>query len=64
MKKLFTILAVAMFVVGCGNEAKTIEDLVLAHIVKIEKAVSAGDYDGAVAAATAYDEWQQSLNAE
>lgn len=64
MKKLFAIFAVAMFVVGCGNGAKTIEDQVLAHIVKIEKAVSAGDCDSAVAAVAAYDEWQQSLNAE
>jgi hypothetical protein len=64
MKKLFAICAVVMFAVGCGNGAKTIEDQVLAHIVKIEKTVSAGDYDGAVAAVAAYDEWQQSLNAE
>lgn len=67
MKKFFAFLAAALLVVACGGtkeEPKTIEDQMLDHIAKIEKAVKAGDFEKAEAASEAFDEWGYSLNDE
>lgn len=60
MKKFFAIIAAALLVVACGT--KSIEDQLLGHITKIEKAVKAGKFEQAKAAAIAYYEWMESLN--
>ena len=70
MKKFFAILTAAVLVVACGGgtitktntKPKTIEDQLLAHLVKIEKAVMDGEYEQTRAAAVAHYEWEQSLN--
>ena len=62
MKKFFAIMAAALLVVACGG-TKSVEDQLLVHISKLEKAITAGDYDQAQAAAAAYYEWEESLNA-
>ena len=69
MKKLFAILAVASLVVACGggnakDEPKSIEDLFLEHVAKMEKAVEANDWDEAFDAYMAYEEWVNSLDDE
>ena len=70
MKKLFAILAVASLVVACGggnaknDEPKSIEDQLLEYIVKMEKAVGADDWDEAMDAYMAYEEWVESLDEE
>ena len=69
MKKFFAFLAAALLVVACGGgnakeEPKTIEDQLLDHVAKIEKAVKAGDFEKAEAASEALDEWAYSLNDE
>ena len=61
MKKFFAIMAAALLVVACGG-TKSVEDQLLVHIAKIEKAVTAGDYEQTEAAVVAYDEWVESLN--
>ena len=65
MKKFFAFLAAALLVVACGGskeEPKSIEDQMLDHIAKIEKAVKAGDVEAAEAASEAFDEWGYSLS--
>ena len=62
MKKFFAIMAAALLVVACGG-TKTVEDQLLVHIAKIEKAATANDYEQTRAAARAYYEWEESLNA-
>ena len=65
MKKFFAFLAAALLVVACGGskeEPKSIEDQMLDHIAKIEKAVKAGDVEAVEAASEAFDEWGYSLS--
>ena len=67
MKKLFTILAVASLVVACGGgnakeEPKSIEDQLLEHIAKMEKAIEAKDQLATSDACNAYWKWEQSLD--
>ena len=65
MKKFFAFLAAALLVVACGGskeEPKSIEDQMLDHIAKIEKAVEAGDVEAVEAASEAFDEWGYSLS--
>lgn len=68
MKKLFTILAAALFVVACGgnakNEPKSIEDQILDYMAKIEKAVKAGEDLKAYKLTEAYGSWAESLRGE
>ena len=68
MKKLFAILATAMFVVACGgnakNEPKSIEDQFLEHLAKMEKAIEAKDWQKTSEACNAYWEWDESLSEE
>ena len=70
MKKLFTILAAALFVVACGGgnakkeEPKSIEDQLLKHVAKIEKAVKADNYEKAIDLYWAFEEWVDSLDDE
>ena len=69
MKKLFAILAVASLVVACGggnakDEPKSIEDLFLEHVAKMEKAVEAKDWGKTSEACNAFWEWEASLNEE
>ena len=68
MKKLFAILAAALFVVACGgnakNEPKSIEDQFLEHLAKMEKAIEAKDWQKTSEACNAYWEWDESLSEE
>ena len=69
MKKLFAILAAALLVVACGGgntkeEPKSIEDQLLEHKAKIEKAYENGDYEEVQAAVEAFQKWYESLNEE
>lgn len=69
MKKLFTILAAALFVVACGggnakNEPKSIEEQFLEHLAKMEKAMEAKDWKKTIEACNAYQEWNDSLDEE
>ena len=69
MKKLFAILAIASLVVACGggnakDEPKSIEDQLLEHLAKMEKAVEADNWDKAFDAYLAYEEWVDSLDEE
>lgn len=69
MKKLFAILAAALLVVACGGgntkeEPKSIEDQLLEHKAKIEKAYENGDYEETQAAVEAFQKWYESLNEE
>ena len=53
MKKFLAIMTAAVLVVACGGgtntknntKPKTIEDQLLAHLVKIEKALMDGEYE-------------------
>lgn len=69
MKKLFTILAAALFVVACGggnakNEPKSLEDQFLEHLAKMEKAMEAKDWKKTSEACNAFWEWDDSLDEE
>lgn len=69
MKKLFAILAAALFVVACGggntkNEPKSIEDQLMEYVTKMEKAVKADNYEEAKDIYLAYEEWVGSLDEE
>ena len=69
MKKLFTILAAALFVVACGggnakNEPKSLEEQFLEHLAKMEKAMEAKDWKKTSEACNAYWEWDDSLDEE
>lgn len=69
MKKLFAILAVASLVVACGggnakDEPKSIEDQLLEHLAKMEKAIEAEDWEKTSEACNAYEEWRNSLDEE
>ena len=69
MKKVFAILAVASLVVACGGgnakeEPKSIEDLFLEHLAKMEKAIEAKDREKTSEACNAYWEWENSLDEE
>ena len=68
MKKIFAILATAMFVVACGgnakNEPKSLEDQFLEHLAKMEKAIEAKDWQKTSEACNAYWEWDESLSEE
>lgn len=67
MKKLFAILAVASLVVACGggnakDEPKSIEDQLLEHLAKMEKAIEAKDREKTSEACDAFREWENSLD--
>lgn len=69
MKKLFVILAAALFVVACAggntkNEPKSIEDQLMEYVTKMEKAVKADNYEEAENIYWAYEEWVDSLDEE
>lgn len=69
MKKLFTILAAALFVVACGggnakNEPKSLEEQFLEHLAKMEKAMEAKDWKKTSEACNAFWEWDDSLDEE
>lgn len=65
MKKFFAFLAAALLVVACGGtkeKSNAIEDQLLDHVAKIEKAVEAGDVKASVEAMHAWEEWESSLD--
>lgn len=67
MKKLFAILAAALLVVACGEtkeKPKTIEDQLLEHLAKIEKALETGDPEKVSEAMNAWYGWSSSLSGE
>ena len=69
MKKLFTILAAELFVVACGggnakNEPKSLEEQLLEHLAKMEKAIEAKDWQKTSEACNAFWEWDNSLDEE
>lgn len=70
MKKLFTILAAALFVVACGGgnskkeEPKSIEDQLLEYAAKMERAVKADNYEKAIDLYWDFEEWVDSLDDE
>lgn len=70
MKKLFTILAAALFVVACGGgnskkeEPKSIEDQLLEYVAKMERAVKADNYEKAIDLYWDYETWINSLDDE
>ena len=67
MKKLFAILAAALLVVACGEtkeKPKTIEDQLLEHLAKVEKALETGDPEKVSEAMNAWYGWSSSLSGE
>lgn len=67
MKKLFAILAAALLVVACGEtkqKPKTIEDQLLEHLAKVEKALETGDIEKIEEAYNAWYGWSSSLSGE
>lgn len=67
MKKLFAILAAALLVVACGEtkeKPKTIEDQLLEHLAKVEKALETGDLEKVDEANNAWYGWSSSLSGE
>lgn len=67
MKKLFAILAAALLVVACGEtkeKPKTIEEQLLEHLAKTEKALETGDPEKVYEAMNASYEWSSSLSGE
>ena len=67
MKKLFAILAAALLVVACGEtkeKPKTIEDQLLEHLTKVEKALETGDLEKVEEANNAWYGWSSSLSGE
>lgn len=67
MKKLLAILAAALLVVACGEtkeKPKTIEDQLLEHLAKIEKALETGDLEKVEEANNAWYGWSSSLSGE
>lgn len=65
MKKFFAFLAAALLVVACGGtkeKSNAIEDQLLDHVAKIEKAVEAGDVKASVEAMNAWEKWESSLD--
>lgn len=67
MKKLFAILVAALLVVACGEtkeKPKTIEDQLLEHLAKVEKALETGDPEKVYEAMNAWYGWSSSLSGE
>ena len=67
MKKLLAILAAALLVVACGEtkeKPKTIEDQLLEHLAKVEKALETGDPEKVSEAMNAWYGWSSSLSGE
>ena len=67
MKKLFANLAAALLVVACGEtkeKPKTIEEQLLEHLAKVEKALETGDLEKVDEANNAWYGWSSSLSGE
>lgn len=69
MKKLFAILAAALFVVACGggntkNEPKSIEEQLLEYMAKIEEAAKARDLEKGLEIHADYSRWIDKITAE
>lgn len=69
MKKLFAILAAALFVVACGSkqkedEPKTIEEQLLEYMAEIEEAAKARDLEKGLEIKADYFRWKEKITAE
>ena len=69
MKKLFAILAAALFIVACGggntkNEPKSIEEQLLEYMAKIEEAAKARDLEKGLEIKADYFRWIEKIKAE
>ena len=66
MKKILSILAVAVLVVACGakTDSKSIEDTFVDYLVQINDAVASGDIVRAESLIAETEEWYGSLSAK